>query len=240
MRHLLRRLIQIDAKRFQHICTTRFTGNRASAVLGDTPACGGNDSGDDETPGTMVEVATRGGFSALVLAATKAGLADELSAPSSNLTLLAPTNDAFALLAGQLGFASIAAMVDALPASTLESILLYHVLPGALSGPDLLAGGPSQNTSLVQGGTTLALALNTVNNDLRIADSIGRISVVGVTDVPNDNGVFHVILQVVGVVRMAEQIRSATGTLSPLHLAFTPNFRGVTLATCRCGRTYGP
>ena len=155
-------------------------------------ACGGTDSGDDETPGTMVKVATRGGFSGLVLAATKAGLADELSAANSNLTLLAPTNDAFGLLSGQLGFRTIAEMVDALPPATLESILRYHMLPGSITGPDLLAGGDSLTTSLVQDGTTLALPLDKTNG-LRVTDSIGRVGIVGLTDVPNDNGVFHVV-----------------------------------------------
>jgi uncharacterized surface protein with fasciclin (FAS1) repeats len=156
-------------------------------------ACGGTDSGDDQTPGTMVTVATRGGFSALVLAATRAGLADELSAASSNLTLLAPTNDAFGLLSNQLGFRSIAEMVDALPASTLESILRYHMLPGSLTGADLLADDDdSLTTSLVQGGTTLTLPLDKTNG-LRVTDSIGRVGIFGVTDIPNDNGVFHVV-----------------------------------------------
>jgi uncharacterized surface protein with fasciclin (FAS1) repeats len=173
-------------------------------------ACGGTDSGDDQTPGTMVEVATRGTFSGLVLAATKAGLVDELSAANANVTLLAPTNDAFGLLANQLGFSSISAMVDALPASTLESILLYHVLPGRLTGPDLLAGGPSQNTSLVQDATTLALALNTTSG-IRLTDSIGRIGVVGLTDVPNDNGVFHVVDRVLlppGLLTVLQTVRT--------------------------------
>jgi uncharacterized surface protein with fasciclin (FAS1) repeats len=165
----------------------------ASAAGALISACGGTDSGDDRTPGTMVEVATRGGLSALVLAATRAGLADELSAPDRNLTLLAPTNEAFGLLASQLGFSSISDMVEALPASTLESIVRYHMLPARLSGPDLLVGGASQETSLRQGGTTLALALSAANNSLNITDSIGRIGIVGLTDVPNDNGVFHVI-----------------------------------------------
>ncbi len=173
-------------------------------------ACGGTDSGDDQTPGTMVTVATRGGFSGLVLAATKAGLADELSAANSNLTLLAPTNDAFGLLSNQLGFRTIAEMVDALPASTLESILLYHVLPGRLTGPDLLAGGASQNTSLVQGATPLALALDT-SSGIRVTDSIGRIGIIGLTDVPNDNGVFHVIDRVLlppGLLTVLQTVQS--------------------------------
>jgi uncharacterized surface protein with fasciclin (FAS1) repeats len=185
-------------------------------------ACGGTDSGDDKPPGTMVTVATRGGFSALVLAATKAGLADELSAPTSNLTLLAPTNDAFGLLSNQLGFQSIAAMVDALPASTLESILLYHVLPGTFTGPQLLAGGASQNTSLVQNGATLALALGTANQSLRVTDSIGRVGVVGLTDVPNDNGTFHVIDRVLmppGLLTVLQTVQSNPERFSALSAA---------------------
>jgi uncharacterized surface protein with fasciclin (FAS1) repeats len=175
-------------------------------------ACGGTDSGDDQSPGTMVTVATRGGFSGLVLAATKAGLADELSAANSNLTLLAPSNDAFGLLSNQLGFRSIAEMVDALPASTLQSILLYHVLPGRLTGPDLLAlaGGASLTTSLVQGTTTLTLPLDKTNG-LRVTDSIGRVGIIGLTDVPNDNGVFHVVDRVLlppGLLTVLQTVQS--------------------------------
>jgi uncharacterized surface protein with fasciclin (FAS1) repeats len=173
-------------------------------------ACGGTDSGDDETPGTMVTVATRGGFSGLVLAATRAGLADELSAPNSNLTLLAPTNDAFGLLANQLGFRTIAEMVDALEPATLESILRYHLLPGTFTGPDLLAGGDSLTTSLVQNGTPLPLPLAKTNG-LRVTDSIGRVGIFGLTDVPNDNGVFHVVDRVLlppGLLTVLQTVQS--------------------------------
>lgn len=198
----------------------KMAGASVAGVL--ISACGGNDSGDDKTPGTMVTVATRGGFSALVLAATKAGLADELSAPNSNLTLLAPTNDAFGLLSNQLGFSSISAMVTALPASTLESILLYHVLPGTFTGPQLVAGGASQNTSLVQNGATLALALGTANQSLRVTDSIGRVGVVGLTDVPNDNGTFHVIDRVLmppGLLTVLQTVQSNPERFSQLSAA---------------------
>ncbi len=187
-------------------------------------ACGGTDDGDDATPGTMIEVATRGGFSGLVLAATKAGLLDELSAPATTLTLLAPTNDAFALLSGQLGFRSISAMVTALPASMLESILLYHVLPGRFTRPDILAGGPSQNTSLVQSGVTQVLALNTAGG-ISVTDSVGRIGVVGLTDVPNDNGVFHVIDRVLlppGLLTVLQTVQSNPERFSSLVNSVNP------------------
>ncbi len=182
----------------------------ATLAAGLISACGGTDSGDDKTPGTMADVARRGGFSGLLLAADKAGLADQLAAPDSNITLLAPSNDAFGALAGQLGFRTIGAMVEALPASTLESILLYHVLPGSLTGPQILAGGAVQPTSLAQNGTTLALAVNT-SNGVRITDSIGRVGIVGLTDVPNDNGVFHVVDRVLlppGLLTVLQTVQS--------------------------------
>ena len=197
----------------------------AAAVAGALiSACGGTNSGDDQTPGTLLEVARRGTFSGLVLAATKAGLVDELSAANANVTLLAPTNDAFGLLSSQLGFSSISAMVDALPASTLESILLYHVLPGRLTGPDLLASGPSQNTSLVQGATTLALGVNAASG-IRITDSVGRIGILGLTDVPNDNGVFHVIDRVLlppGLLTVLQTVKSNPERFSALVSVVNP------------------
>lgn len=173
-------------------------------------ACGGNDSGDDKTTGTMVDVATRGGFSALVLAADRAGLAGALRAPNANITLLAPTNDAFSLLAGQLGYASIQAMVDGLPPAALNSIVQYHVLPTRLSRADLVAGGGSQPTSLSQGGAVRALALSTTGG-FKITDSVGRVAIVGLTDVPNDNGAFHVIDRVLvppSVLTVLQTVRS--------------------------------
>ena len=115
-------------------------------------------------------------------------------------------------------------MVEALPASTLESIVLYHMLPARLSGPDLLAGGPSQNTSLVQGVTTLALALN-MSNGIRITDSIGRIGIVGLTDVPNDNGVFHVIDRVLlppGLLTVLQTVQSNPERFSSLVGGVSP------------------
>jgi uncharacterized surface protein with fasciclin (FAS1) repeats len=181
-------------------------------------ACGGNDSGDDQTPGTMLDVATRGGLSAVVLAATNAGLADGLRAPNTNLTLLAPTNDAFGLLANQLGYRTVDELIKALPAATLKSILEYHVLPARLSRADLLAGGASQNTSLTQGGVVLPLALNTANG-IKITDSVGRVGIVGLTDVPNDNGVLHVIDRVLlppGLLTVLQTVQSNPERFSSL------------------------
>jgi uncharacterized surface protein with fasciclin (FAS1) repeats len=61
-------------------------------------------------------------YSLLKLAATKAGVMPLLSNPAANLTLLAPNNTGF-------GYAGINdAVINALPAEQLASILSYHVI----------------------------------------------------------------------------------------------------------------
>ena len=65
-------------------------------------ACGGSD--DPAPPGTLAAEATARGFSALVAAATKAGLVPALGASASSLTVFAPTDAAFTSLATTLGF----------------------------------------------------------------------------------------------------------------------------------------
>lgn len=187
----------------------KMTAAAAVGVLLD--ACGGTDSGDDQTPGHLIGVAFRSGeISALVTAAQLAGLEDELSAPDANLTVLAPTNEAWALLSGQLGFDSIQALLEALPTSVLQQILRYHVLPTRVPKADLQAAA-TQNTLLVQGGSTVALPLATVDNELRITDTIGRFAVVNVFDIPADNGVFHVIDRVLipsGLLTVLQTVQS--------------------------------
>jgi transforming growth factor-beta-induced protein len=116
-------------------------------------------------------VAQANNFSALVAAAVKAGLDDDLSAASSaGLTVFAPTNAAFNTLATKLGFADATAMVTALPASALASILSYHVLPAKRSAAEQAAGGATQATIYSYNGAAATLALNTTSG-VRITDA---------------------------------------------------------------------
>jgi transforming growth factor-beta-induced protein len=184
----------------------------AAAVGALVGACGGTDDGDDVTPGTLLGVASRSGeISAVVAAAERAGMNDLLSGPNANLTMLAPTNEAFGLLAGQFGFRTIQAMLDALPADAVRAILEYHVLPARVTKADLLAGGPSQNTLLVQNGNAVALPLDFANNEVKITDTIGRVGIATVFDVPADNGLFHLIDRVLipaGVLTVLQTVQS--------------------------------
>ena len=128
----------------------------------------------------VVETASEAGiFNTLLAAASAAGLAETL-ATTDNITVFAPTDEAFA----------------ALPAGTVDSLLLeenrdqlvailtYHVLPRELRSTDL----PDRT-----------IPVRTLNGGdlLRVTKSHGAVMVDGANvvsaDIHADNGVIHVI-----------------------------------------------
>ena len=170
-------------------------------------ACGGD---DDPAPlPTIAQAAQDKGFTALTAAASKAGLASALSDSSASLTVFAPTNDAFAKLATQLGFASADAMVTALPASTLASILQYHVLGSRKVAADLAAGGSTQATLYNFNGSAVPLTLS-FSGGVSIKDAALTTARVTTPDVMASNGVIHAVDKVLvppgvlNIVQMAQ------------------------------------
>ena len=188
----------------------------AVSALALVAACGGGDD-DHPPPGTLAQVATTGGFTALVAAADKAGLVPALSSSSASLTVFAPTDAAFTSLATSLGFADAGAMVAALDGPTLASILQYHVLPTKKLAADLVAGGPTQDTLYTFDGAAATLALDTTSG-VKITDEVLTQATVTTANVPASNGVIHVIDKVLvppgvlNVVQMA-QLNPAFSTL---------------------------
>ncbi|MEO0820459.1 MAG: fasciclin domain-containing protein [Pseudomonadota bacterium] len=117
---------------------------------------------------TIAEIAAGSSdFSILVTALDAAGLVDAVADPDASLTVFAPTNEAFAQLAADLGYtgdptdedAVFAAIADALagldpngdPIPLLTDVLLYHVSPGAQSA-EAIATASSVDT-LLEGAT---------------------------------------------------------------------------------------
>ena len=171
-------------------------------------ACGGDDNDPAPTP-TLAQAAQNGGFTALTAAAAKAGLASTLADSSVSLTVFAPTNDAFTKLATQLGFASADAMVTALPASTLASILQYHVLGTRKTAADLAAGGATQATLYKFNGNATTLGLS-FTGGVTIQDAALTTARVTTADVMASNGVIHAVDKVLvppgllNIVQMAQ------------------------------------
>jgi transforming growth factor-beta-induced protein len=107
--------------------------------------------GDRHRP-TIAELAAQApDLSILVEAAQKAGLVDALADPKGNLTVFAPTNDAFIALLGQLGLSSL----DEVPVDTLRAILLDHVVPQRLDAGRLDFYDRTDMEPVTLGGLTL-------------------------------------------------------------------------------------
>jgi uncharacterized surface protein with fasciclin (FAS1) repeats len=185
-------------------------------------ACGGS---HDDDPGTLAEVAQQNGFSALIAAAQRAGLDDDLAAPGANVTVFAPTNAAFAALATQLGFADATAMVSALPPSALANILSYHLLPARRTAADLAAGGSTQATAYSFSGSAASLGVATTGG-VRLTDAALTQANVTTANVEASNGVIHVI----------DKVLVPPGVLTVVQMAqVNPGFSTLVSAVVQAG-----
>jgi transforming growth factor-beta-induced protein len=177
-------------------------------------ACGGGSTSHV----TLADVAKNNGFTALLAAADKAGLSATLGSANSNLTVFAPTDAAFTTLSTQLGFANPTAMVTALPADALKSILTYHIVSGTKSAADLKAGGASQTTLYSFEGKSTTLALNT-SSGVEITDAVLATAKVSSADVAASNGIIHAVDKVLvppGVLNVVQMAQANPAVFSSL------------------------
>lgn len=130
----------------------------------------------------IVEVAaSAGSFKTLLAAAGAADLVDALKGDGP-LTILAPTDDAFA----KLGNDTIQNLLKPENKETLQRILLYHVVSGSVSSTDALKAGSAPTLA----GPAVSFALS--GGRLQVN---GSVNVVG-NDVQASNGVIHIIDEV--------------------------------------------
>lgn len=120
-------------------------------------------------------------LSTLVAAVTAGELAAALSDPTSNLTVFAPTNAAFA---------GIQSTVDTLlqpeNLSQLQNVLLYHVVASEAFSSELTNGQVIETLN----GQTLTVSIE--NGEVYIVANNSRARVI-MADVKTSNGVVHVI-----------------------------------------------
>ena len=160
-----------------------------------------------EAEKTIVDVAAEAGsFNVLIQAAQKAGLADFLST-EKNITVFAPTDDAFAALLTDLGASSL----DDLDAATLAAVLKYHVVGDLAYSNNLSSGAVATLNTDSPDETPLSLLVN-VDGGVMVNNAT-----VTTADVMASNGVIHVIDKVLlppTVVDLATYSESFTSLVS--------------------------
>jgi len=120
-------------------------------------------------------------FSTLVAALSTADLVGAVADESADLTVFAPTNDAFGAALTALGLTA----EELLASDDLADILLYHVVPGTFLAADVVAAAPFAAPTL-QGS---AIDVTVVDGGVVLNGTVNVI----ITDVKAVNGVIHVI-----------------------------------------------
>jgi uncharacterized surface protein with fasciclin (FAS1) repeats len=130
----------------------------------------------------IVETAQSAGmFGTLIAAAKAAGLADALST-SQNLTVFAPTDEAFAALPEGV----VEDLLKPENKAKLAAILSYHVLPRKLASNQL--PGRTIHVKTIKAGGDKMLSV-TKNNGSVMVDQSNVVK----ADIQADNGIIHVI-----------------------------------------------
>jgi transforming growth factor-beta-induced protein len=128
---------------------------------------------------TVLDIAIDNDFTSLTKAVFAAGLAPDLSNPFVELTVFAPTNQAFNNIANALGIT----LDQVFELENLDDILLYHVAEGIINSNDLVNGNV---TMLNEKEVTIDLTSGVKVNSATVTTP----------DLEADNGVVHVINEV--------------------------------------------
>ena len=132
---------------------------------------------DDDIPTISGLVSDRSSFTTLNAAVIKGGLVAKLNG-TEQLTLLAPTNDAFD--AAEI----TSAVLEGLPSNDVANILYYHVIPSKILAADMPAG-PNAKV-LTFNGDSVFVTKNTNGvfvNGVKVAEA----------DIVASNGVVHTL-----------------------------------------------
>ena len=140
-------------------------------------------------PASIVDVAVaNGSFNTLVAALQATGLDTVLDDPDATFTVFAPTDAAF----GLLGQGTVNALLS--DTDTLTDILLYHVIQGSVVLQDGALTVAQSEANKVEMANGAEAALSLANNTLFVNKSA-----VSLADVMADNGVIHIVDQVISV-----------------------------------------
>ncbi|GAA4282345.1 hypothetical protein GCM10022260_27680 [Gaetbulibacter aestuarii] len=144
----------------------------------------------------IVEIAQENpDLSILVDAVVKANLADALSA-DGDMTVLAPTNDAFMAFLNEKGFSSL----DAVPTDVLTQILLNHVIPGTKIVSSSFLGQTGYINTLADGPDGSKLSIYFDGTDGVMFNGNSKVAI---PDVMASNGIIHVVDKVIDLPTIA-------------------------------------
>lgn len=162
-------------------------GAQASASTGNNPMVGGAEM--FPTKNIVENAVNSADHTTLVAAVKAAGLVETLSG-SGPFTVFAPTNDAF----GRLAPGTVDTLLKPENKATLTKVLTYHVVPGNMSGTQIMAaiksGGGTATLTTVEGEPLKAMMEGT---SIVLTDVNGNKSFVTQADVRQSNGVIHVV-----------------------------------------------
>lgn len=177
-------------------------------------ACSDDDDGTTPPPvetNTIADfVANNDNYSSLAAALEVAGLTATLDG-TTNYTVFAPDNDAFAAFLADSGFASL----DEVPVDVLTQILLNHVQQGEIMSGDLSTGYISSMAVGSASEENLSMYINTEDGV-----TINGVSSVETADIEVDNGVIHAVDAVIGLPNIVT-FATADPTFSTLVAALT-------------------
>lgn len=124
-----------------------------------------------------------GSFTTLVQALTCTDLVGVAANPAVELTVFAPTDDAF----GALGL-NAGNICDVFDTETLSTILLYHVVDERRPSPSVVLG-QNKDIEMMAGGSIYPEG----RGSLALFDNLGRQTNVVIPDVLASNGIIHVV-----------------------------------------------
>lgn len=136
---------------------------------------------------TIADIAaSNSDFSILIDALTRANLTEAVANEDANLTVFAPTNEAFIALLDDLGASSL----DDIPLDALTNILLYHVIGSKALSSDLTSGYYPTLASYSDNNISMYIKVDGgvyINKNVMVTDP----------DIEADNGVIHVVDKVI-------------------------------------------
>ena len=136
-------------------------------------------------PATIADIAVGSpqSFSTLVAALSCTGLVGAVANPDAELTVFAPTDDAF----GALGL-NADNICGAFDTATLTTVLLYHVVGERRPSPSVI-NGKNKSIEMLAGGSIYPEG----KRSLTVFDNLERPTNIIAADVLASNGIIHIV-----------------------------------------------